>query len=203
MLTNSVIKSLAISAFFIVGVHGVSAQNISNNVGIGTVTPERSAVLDVNTVGVPTLGVLPKGILVPRMNQIQRDLMESYYNDSLPDGLMIYETDEGKFWYYQHESPQPLSAPYGDWVELSVAGGVNSSMPQGGIIMWSGTNASIPVGWNLCDGSNGTPDLTDKFVVSVANAGENPGLTTQGVSVVSTIVSPDKRFYKVAFIQKL
>lgn len=69
--------------------------------------------------------------------------------------------------------------------------------------MWSGTNASIPVGWNLCDGSNGTPDLTDKFVVSVANAGENPGLTTQGVSVVNTIVSPDKRFYKVAFIQKL
>ncbi|MFT4680807.1 MAG: hypothetical protein ACI9YU_000639 [Flavobacteriales bacterium] len=203
MLSNPVSKLIALAAIIICSFQAVSAQNITNNVGIGTVTPEPSAVLDVSTVGSPTLGVLPKGILVPRLNQIQRDLMETYYNDTLPDGLMIYETDEGKFWYYRHDSPQPATVPFGEWVEMSIAGGVNNSMPQGGIIMWSGTNASIPVGWNLCDGSNGTPDLTDKFVVSVANAGENPGLTTQGVSVVNTIVSPDKRFYKVAFIQKL
>ena len=38
-------------------------------------------------------------------------------------------------------------------------------VPSGGIIMWSGTIASIPAGWYLCDGNNGTPDLRDKFVV--------------------------------------
>ena len=38
-------------------------------------------------------------------------------------------------------------------------------IPVGGIIMWSGTIASIPNGWELCNGSNGTPDLRDKFVV--------------------------------------
>ena len=38
-------------------------------------------------------------------------------------------------------------------------------IPVGGIIMWSGTIASIPSGWSLCDGSNGTPDLRDRFVV--------------------------------------
>ena len=38
-------------------------------------------------------------------------------------------------------------------------------IPVGGIIMWSGTIASIPSGWKLCNGSNGTPDLRDKFVV--------------------------------------
>jgi hypothetical protein len=31
--------------------------------------------------------------------------------------------------------------------------------------MWSGTNGSIPSGWNLCDGTNSTPDLTEKFII--------------------------------------
>lgn len=38
-------------------------------------------------------------------------------------------------------------------------------IPVGGIIMWSGTVASIPANWALCDGANGTPDLRDKFIV--------------------------------------
>jgi len=39
------------------------------------------------------------------------------------------------------------------------------TFPVGGIILWSGTVAAIPTGWALCDGTNGTPDLTGKFVV--------------------------------------
>jgi hypothetical protein len=31
--------------------------------------------------------------------------------------------------------------------------------------MWSGTQASIPVGWNLCDGTNGTPDMRGLFTM--------------------------------------
>ena len=37
-------------------------------------------------------------------------------------------------------------------------------VPTGAIIMWSGAIPDIPVGWTLCDGTNGTPDLTDRFV---------------------------------------
>lgn len=37
--------------------------------------------------------------------------------------------------------------------------------PSGGIIMWSGTVANVPTGWNLCDGTNGTPNLVDRFIV--------------------------------------
>ena len=37
--------------------------------------------------------------------------------------------------------------------------------PQGGIIMWSGAISAVPIGWALCDGTNGTPNLTGKFVV--------------------------------------
>lgn len=34
----------------------------------------------------------------------------------------------------------------------------------GVIAPWSGTILAIPSGWSLCDGTNGTPDLRDKFV---------------------------------------
>ena len=37
------------------------------------------------------------------------------------------------------------------------------TIPKGGIIMWSGS--SIPTGWSLCNGANGTPDLRNKFIV--------------------------------------
>ena len=46
--------------------------------------------------------------------------------------------------------------------------------PIGGIIMWSGSIASIPTNWALCNGSNGTPDLRDRFIVG-AGTSYNPG----------------------------
>lgn len=48
------------------------------------------------------------------------------------------------------------------------------NVPAGVIVMWSGTLASIPEGWALCDGNNGTPDLRDRFILGTA-AGEQPG----------------------------
>ena len=35
----------------------------------------------------------------------------------------------------------------------------------GMIMLWSGSSATIPSGWLLCDGSNSTPDLRNRFVV--------------------------------------
>jgi hypothetical protein len=42
---------------------------------------------------------------------------------------------------------------------------VHSILPYGSITMWYGTVANIPVGWHLCDGTNGTPNLVDRFIV--------------------------------------
>lgn len=42
---------------------------------------------------------------------------------------------------------------------------VGGAVPIGGIIMWSGSIATIPANWYLCNGSNSTPDLRDKFIV--------------------------------------
>jgi len=69
----------------------------------------------------------------------------------------------------------PTAALHVNGEAKSEVGGVTFYMvPQGAIIMWSGTLASIPSGWALCDGSNGTPNLSDRFIYSV-HAGENPG----------------------------
>ena len=45
----------------------------------------------------------------------------------------------------------------------------NGIIPIGGIIMWSGTVATIPANWQLCNGTNGTPDLRDKFIVGATS----------------------------------
>ena len=57
----------------------------------------------------------------------------------------------------------------------------NHLVPPGAIIMWSGSINDIPVGWALCDGSNGTPDLRDRFIVGAGgsyNVGNTGGSNT-------------------------
>jgi microcystin-dependent protein len=48
----------------------------------------------------------------------------------------------------------------------------SGTIPIGGIIMWSGSIATIPTGWALCNGSGGTPDLRERFIVGAG--GDNP-----------------------------
>ena len=52
-----------------------------------------------------------------------------------------------------------------------------SDIPDGSIIPWYGNLAEIPDGWYLCDGTNGTPDLRDRFIVG---AGRNYNLEDVG-----------------------
>ena len=41
----------------------------------------------------------------------------------------------------------------------------NDLIPTGIVVMWSGAVNAIPAGWALCDGTNSTPDLRERFVV--------------------------------------
>lgn len=54
--------------------------------------------------------------------------------------------------------------------------GDGAEIPSGLIAMWSGAIANVPTGWHLCDGTEETPDLRDKFILSVS-AEEEPGGT--------------------------
>ena len=60
-------------------------------------------------------------------------------------------------------------------------------IPRGGIIMWSGAVADVPVGWNICDGNGGEkigdldiPDLRSRFIVGV---GQGDGLSNYAPGV--------------------
>lgn len=50
--------------------------------------------------------------------------------------------------------------------------------PIGIIEMWSGAIVDIPIGYKLCDGNNGTPNLVDRFIVGAGsqyNVGDTGG----------------------------
>ncbi|MFT6211083.1 MAG: hypothetical protein ACJAYA_001247 [Bacteroidia bacterium] len=185
---------------------GIFAQD--NNVGIGTITPHPSTILDVSYEDGQQSGNPAKGIGVPFANTISRNEMYADYSGNLPNGLLIYDTDLGAFMYYRWDNPIQTVPVNGQWINLSVGPQVSASnVPIGGIIMWSGTIASIDPEWALCDGTNGTPDLTDKFIISVASSAENPGTAPVNGFFVDVeaggVISPDRRFFKLAYIIKL
>ena len=66
------------------------------------------------------------------------------------------------------------TVPDGAITTAKLAPGV--AIPPGTIVMWSGALADIPQGWKLCDGTNGTPDLRDRFIVG-AGSGYSVGAT--------------------------
>jgi hypothetical protein len=71
---------------------------------------------------------------------------------------------------------------------------VDTSIPIGGIIMWSGTIASIPTNWRLCDGTTYgslvTPDLRNRFIIGASldtatthTTGGSSGITRAHTSI--------------------
>jgi microcystin-dependent protein len=63
---------------------------------------------------------------------------------------------------------------------------VGATIPAGLIALWSGSIGSIPSGWYLCDGSNGTPNLTDRFVIG---AGSTYAVNGTGGATSVTLVT--------------
>jgi len=60
------------------------------------------------------------------------------------------------------------------------------AVPSGCIMLWSGATGSIPAGWYLCNGQNGTPDLRNRFLVG---AGDTYSVNQTGGSADSIVVS--------------
>lgn len=60
------------------------------------------------------------------------------------------------------------------------------AVPSGCILLWSGASGSIPSGYYLCDGNNGTPDLRNRFIVG---AGDTYSVNQTGGSADAIAVS--------------
>lgn len=68
----------------------------------------------------------------------------------------------------------------------STAFAIANGFPSGGIAMWSGSILSIPSGWVICDGTNSTPDLRNKFIIG---AGSTYAVGATGGSKDAIVVS--------------
>jgi len=63
-------------------------------------------------------------------------------------------------------------------------------VPVGAIMMWAGTVLSIPSGWALCDGTRGTPDLRDRFIIGAGTTiGNTYAVGNTGGSADAIVVS--------------
>lgn len=84
-------------------------------------------------------------------------------------------------------------------------GGVGSgeSIPSGGIIMWSGS--TVPDGWALCDGENGTPDLRGRFVLgsSDSHAIGSVGGSEEVTLTVEQMPEHNHNFYRPNYLKKI
>jgi hypothetical protein len=89
--------------------------------------------------------------------------------------------------------------------QLSVGGAptdpshvVTAGYFAGMIVLWSGSIASIPSGWQLCDGTNGTPDLRNRFIVcagstyAVANTGGSDSVDLSHVHAAGAIAAANE-----------
>ena len=85
-----------------------------------------------------------------------------------------------------------LDSSFGSAGQVLVSSG-SSTTPTWGdafvtgmIMLWSGSTGTIPSGWALCNGSNGTPNLRNRFVVG---AGSTYAVNATGGSANATLVS--------------
>ena len=76
------------------------------------------------------------------------------------------------------------------WVEYRILSMLNKMFPIGTIMLWSGTVESVgttllPLGWRLCDGFSGAPNLVDRIVLAAGGGhhapGEFSGITSPGL----------------------
>ena len=81
----------------------------------------------------------------------------------------------------------PTAAPGTNTTQIATTAFVLANgIPSGAIILWSGSIGSIPSGWLLCNGTSGTPDLRDRFVVG---AGSTYAVAATGGNANATLPS--------------
>lgn len=83
----------------------------------------------------------------------------------------IWLTEGYNYKFVLADSDDVVIQTYDDLYGIpSTSGGTGTTLPAGMIMLWYGAVGLIPAGWVLCDGTNSTPDLRDKFVVGAGGS---------------------------------
>lgn len=139
-----------------------------DNVGIGTTTPHTNAILDVSSTD--------KGLLVPRLNTLQRILMNPIVG---ADGLLVYDTDLDNFCYWSgtqwiclpgtgSNGPTGPTGPAGPTGFQGVAGPAGPAGPAGA------NGPAGPAGANGATGPTGANGPTGPAGPTGANGATGP-----------------------------
>lgn len=104
---------------------------------------------------------------------------------------LLYDNEKVKDVYYNNNTVPVICIP-----DIAVA---TSGIPAGTIVMYNGTSG-IPAGWAICDGTEGTPNLTGNFIKASETAGETGEFipASSGSSTETPIT-----YYSLVFIMKL
>jgi microcystin-dependent protein len=164
----------------------VTAGNVTLTSLNGVVDEARSAVLAVTgTPGVTRVITIPNvekayTLINQTTNIVQVKTASGTAFNCPPSATTVIACDGSNG--VQGSGVAPLTSPAftGTPTAPTAAGGTNTTqlattafvttalsaaLPTGVIMLWSGSIASVPSGWALCNGTSGTPDLRDRFVV--------------------------------------
>jgi hypothetical protein len=120
---------------------------------------------DINSINIAE-GCAPSGIN-NAIRQLMSDLKE-WQNGSSGDSMTIAGT-------LNVTGGLQLDGAAGTSGQVMVSAGSGNTPTWGNafvagmIMLWSGSSGTIPSGWLLCDGSNSTPDLRNRFVVGATS----------------------------------
>ena len=76
-------------------------------------------------------------------------------------------------------------------VKMGSAGYALEAIPSGVIVMWSGQTDTIPDGWALCDGTDGTPDLRTRFVLGACGTVDGHNIQPHECNPISPMIKWD------------
>lgn len=171
--------SLAIASFY-----QLNAQN-TNNVGIGTLSPNKNAILDITSTS--------KGLLTPRMTTAEKTTLGTSLSTT-DEGMFVYDLTTQSFWYWDGNSWIEAIGPMGPTGPAGPAGAdgkdgkdgqdgkdgaVGPTGPTGAAGIAGAAGAQGPTGPSGADGAQNAWGLT-------GNAG-----TTSGTNFLGTTDSKD------------
>ena len=93
---------------------------------------------------------------------------------------VFYSNDANRYVHNDSSPTDSISLKYADGKLIASVNGEEKELggvPVGTILPWYGNLSGIPDGYSLCDGTNGTPDLRNRFLVG---AGDEYTLGTVG-----------------------